>query len=65
MAAGHVKGETENALVKFVEIQAAIEAIDRAIEDEEIEDENSRRQVRPSPGERGIAPPSLYRRRLA
>jgi len=39
MAAGYVKGETENALVKFVEIQAAIEAIDRAIEDEEIEDE--------------------------
>jgi hypothetical protein len=39
MAAGYVKDETENALVKFVEIQAAIEAIDRAIEDEEIEDD--------------------------
>ena len=39
MAAGYVRGETETTLAKFVEIQAAIEAIDRAIEDEEIEDE--------------------------
>jgi hypothetical protein len=39
MAAGYVRGETENAMVRFVEIQAAIEAVDRAIEDEEIEEE--------------------------
>jgi hypothetical protein len=34
ISAGYAKGKTEDGLVKFVEVQNTIEAIDRAIRDE-------------------------------
>lgn len=35
LAAGYTKGKTEDGVARFVEVQTAIEAIDRAITDEE------------------------------
>lgn len=35
LCAGYVRGKAEDAVIKIVEVQNAIEAIDRAIKDEE------------------------------
>jgi hypothetical protein len=39
IAAGYKRGETETAIKNLIEVQQAIEAIDRAIEEAELEDE--------------------------
>ena len=56
IAAGYERGPTENAIKEIIEVQQAIDVIDRAIEEleeaelEEVEDEDERKARRQSGG---------------